>query len=157
MSVIRSGTVSNFNAAVTADAPKIYPTLLTPDALFAGLGSFPGLELTQHWIYYTVPQRVDAQNIDEISANLGALRSHVTGDLPGAQGVTKAETLTDLSSTLNAVQKQQTFLALPLFVIVAQIVGWRCSSSSRWRALLIDGQGQDIATLKSRGASDSQI
>ena len=147
----------NFNAAVTADAPKIYPILLTPDALFAGLGSFPGLELTQHWIYYTVPQRVDAQNIDEISANLGALRSHVTGDLPGAQGVTKAETLTDLSSTLNAVQKQQSFLALPLFVIVAQIVGLALLFVVSMASLLIDGQGQDIATLKSRGASDSQI
>src|SRR6185437_6046712 len=112
-----------FNAAISDSAPKIYPILLTPDALFAGLGSFPGLELTQHWIYYTVPQRVDAQRIGDISANLGALRSHVSGDLPGAQGVAKAETLTDLSRTLDAVQKQQTFLALPLFVIVAQIVG----------------------------------
>jgi ABC-type lipoprotein release transport system permease subunit len=146
-----------FNAAVSDSAPKIYPILLTPDALFAGLGSFPGLELTQHWIYYTAPQRVDAQRIGDISAHLGALRSHVTGDLPGAQGVAKAETLTDLSRTLDAVQKQQTFLALPLFVIVAQIVGLALLFIVSMASLLIDGQGQDIATLKSRGASDSQI
>jgi ABC-type lipoprotein release transport system permease subunit len=147
----------NFNAAVSENAPKIYPILLTPEALFAGLGSFPGLELTQHWIYYTLPQRVDAQRIGDISANLGALRSHITGDLSGAQGVTKAETLTDLSRTLDAVQKQQAFLALPLFVIVAQIVGLALLFVVSMASLLIDGQGQDIATLKSRGASDSQV
>jgi putative ABC transport system permease protein len=146
-----------FTAQAGESSPKIYPLLVTPEALFAGLSAFAGLELTQHWIYYTIPQRIDTQNIGDTSAHLGALRSHVTGDLPTIQGVTKAETLTDLPRTLDAIQQQQAFLALPLFVIVAQIAGLALLFVVSMASLLIDGQGQDIATLKSRGASDSQI
>jgi putative ABC transport system permease protein len=147
----------SFSAAVSEDAPKIYPALIAPDVLFAGLGSFPGIELTQHWIYYTNPQRIDTQNIGDVSSNLGALRSHVIGDFSGVSKVTNAETLTDLARTLDAVQRQQAFVALPLFVIVAQIVGLALLFVVSMASLLIEGQGQDIATLKSRGASSAQI
>jgi putative ABC transport system permease protein len=146
-----------FNASTSEDAPKIYPVLLTTDGLLRGLSSFQGLGLTQQWIYYTAPQRIDTQSIGDISSNLGALRSHVVGDLSGVSGVTQAETLSDLARTLDDIQRQQAFLALPLFVIVAQIVGLALLFVVSMASLLVDGQGQDIATLKSRGASSPQI
>src|SRR5262249_43404368 len=136
--------------------PVVYPVLITYDAFYDQLPRFGSVGMRQEWVFYTLPERLNDANIAGAANNLGNLRSHLDGEASGLPGVSGVKTLTRLDRLIADVQSQQALLALPLYVIVAQVLGLVLLFVAAMSALLIEGQSQEIATLRSRGASGVQ-
>lgn len=134
-----------------------YPVLMNQETFFSKLQEFPGLGMSQHWVYYTRPDRITSDNATSAAQAYDSFVAHAKGDLPTANGVSKVDTVGDLSSLLSHVRSQQSLLELPLYAIVVQIVGLALLFVAAMATILIEGQHQEIATLKSRGASGLQI
>ncbi|HST90065.1 MAG TPA: ABC transporter permease [Ktedonobacterales bacterium] len=142
---------------VSPNPPFIYPVLVTYDTFFAQLNRFNSVAMTQRWIYYTRPDALTVDNIAAVADNVGNLRSHLSGTLLALPGIAQVRLQTNLDTTIQDIQRQQALLALPLYVIVAQVVGLALLFVSAMAGLLIEGQSMEIATLKSRGASGTQL
>src|SRR5207249_4424764 len=82
---------------------------------------------------------------------------HINGDLPGTSGVFNVVVGARLDGILADLQRQFSLLSLPLYVVVAQVVGLALLFVVAMAGLLIEGQSGEIATLKSRGASGTQL
>ena len=134
-----------------------YPVLLSQEVFFTRLQAFPGLGMHQHWIYYTRADHITSDNATSAAQAFDSFVAHINGDLPTMNGVSQVNTVGSLSSLLGDVQSQQSLLELPLYAIVVQIVGLALLFVMAMATLLIEGQHQEIATLKSRGASGWQL
>lgn len=134
-----------------------YPVLLNTDMFFSKLQTFSGLGMTQHWVYYTRPDHITSDNAASASQAYDSFGAHAKGDLPTVSEVSKVDTIGDLSSLIGEVQTQQSLLELPLYAIVVQIIGLALLFVTAMATLLIESQRQEIATLKSRGASGLQL
>ncbi len=145
--------------------PPIYPILTTPDSFFAALAHnqpYNGVSMTQTWVYYADPNRITTDNMAAIANDVITFRNQVTVHLqgnPGNPGIGRnsVETLGGLDQIMQSVQQQLSLILLPLYVIAAQIVGVALLFVAAMAALLIEQQGQQIATLKSRGISGIQL
>jgi putative ABC transport system permease protein len=134
-----------------------YPVLITYDSFFSELTPFTGTAMHQDWIYYTRPDAITTGNMNAVASDIGAFRARMNGDVLAVQGIGAVNTQSTLDQTISDIQAQQALLALPLYVIIAQIVGLALLFVAAMSALLVEGQNQEIATLKSRGASGSQL
>jgi len=146
-----------FSAQSSDGSPPIYPVQLTYDDLLSGLSTFSGLGMSQYWVYMTLPGRITIDTLDAMRSDLARFRSGIDGNLSGLPGISRVEVNSALETTLNDVSQQQALLSLPLYVIVAQIVALALLFVGAMASLLVEGQSQDIATLKSRGASGMQM
>jgi ABC-type lipoprotein release transport system permease subunit len=146
-----------FTTSSDPNSTQTYPVLLTYDGFFTGLRQFAGLSMTQGWIYYGQPQRITAANLLSVVSNVGDFRSRINGDLLAVSGVSDAAVHSALDSILNGVNQQEALLAQPLYVIAVQVVGLALLFVAAMAGLLIEGQSQEIALLKSRGLSGAQI
>jgi putative ABC transport system permease protein len=142
---------------VSPNPPFVYPVLVTYDTFFSQLARFNSVAMTQRWIYYTRPDALTVDNMAAVADNVGNLRSHLSGTLLALPGIAQVRMQTSLETTIQDIQRQQALLALPLYVIVAQVVGLALLFVSAMAGLLIEGQSMEIATLKSRGASGTQL
>ena len=147
----------NFDVMSGPGSSSPYPVLLTFPAFFSIFGSFSGVNMTQHWVYYTQPQRINAGNLNTVLDQINQFRSRINGNLLSTADVTNAQVNTELDQTISNLNGQQNLIALPLYVVVAQVVGLALLFVAAMASLLIDGQAGEIATLKSRGASGAQI
>ncbi len=145
----------SFNPA--ASTQVVYPVLSTIDDFFAQLAQLSNIGMRQNWIFYTQTDRLDQSSIGAVADGIGGFRSRLTSDILGISGVGSVRLLTRLDQTIGDVQNQQALLALPLYIIVAQIVGLALLFVTAMSGLLIESQSGDIATLKSRGASGTQM
>jgi putative ABC transport system permease protein len=134
-----------------------YKLLITYDTFFNQIGAFSGVGMQQNWIYYTNPSAITVGNMDAISSAIGNLRSRLNGEILTLPGVGSVGVETNLAAVVRDIQSQESLLALPLYVIVAQIVGLALLFVTAMAGLLIEGQSQEISTLKSRGASGTQL
>jgi ABC-type antimicrobial peptide transport system permease subunit len=146
-----------FDAGGTPTAPKIYPVLVTQNDLFRTLDPFANLGLTQFWIFYTTPAAINSENMGAYQSDVTQFRSQLSGDLQSSPAITGVGVQTQLDKIITGLQGQQSLLALPLYVVVSQVVGLALLFVFAMAGLLIEGQSQEIATLKSRGASGSQM
>jgi ABC-type lipoprotein release transport system permease subunit len=135
----------------------IYPVLVSSDVFFSQLAPFKDLAIHQNWIFYTRADAISTSNMLAVSSSIGLFRSRMNGDVQSIKGVSGVDTQTGLDHTIADIQSQQALLALPLYVIVVQIVGLALLFVAAMAALLVEGQSQEITTLKSRGASGSQL
>jgi putative ABC transport system permease protein len=152
---------------IVADAvnppPPVYPIVFSRATFVSQLTFTPQalnerpLGMALHYVYFTDPHRVTASSIDTTIAQIKAFRSHLNGDLPGSGGVFTVNLGTKLDTILSDLQHQFSLLSLPLYVIVAQVVGLALLFVVAMAGLLIEGQSAEIATLKSRGASGTQL
>lgn len=152
---------------IIADAvnppPPVYPIVFARSTFVSQLTFTPQaqnerpLGMALHYVYFTDPHRVTASTIDTTIAQIKAFRSHLNGDLPGSGGVFTVSLGTKLDAILTGLQRQFSLLSLPLYVIVAQVVGLALLFVVAMAGLLIEGQSAEIATLKSRGASGTQL
>lgn len=147
----------SFAPPAEQDRVIIYPVLVSFDTFFGPLAQFQRVSMTQNWIYYTRGDRLDASNMQAASDNIGRFKAHLSGQAASLQGVADVTTATTLDHIIGDVGSQRALLALPLYVIVAQVIGLALIFIAGMGALLIEGQGQEIATLKSRGASGVQV
>ena len=135
----------------------IYPVLVSVDTFFGQLAHFDTLGMHQNWIFYTHPDAITTSNMASVAADIGTFRARMNGNVQALPGIASVNTLTGLDQTIADIQSQQALLALPLYVIVAQVVGLALLFVAAMAALLVEGQAQEITTLKSRGASGSQL
>lgn len=147
----------NFAAGGSETAPKIYPVLVTQSDFYRVLEPFPQLGLTQNWIYYTQPASINSDNMGSFQSDLTQFRSQLSGNLQASSEITGVGVISQLDKIISNLQGQQSLLALPLYVIVSQVVGLALLFVFAMAGLLIEGQSQEIATLKSRGASGTQL
>lgn len=137
--------------------PPVYPLLTTTDSFFTTFSTFDSLGMTYNWIYYTDLTRISTGNMADIAGNVVSFRTHVSGVLQSNPGVANVLTQGGLDQLIQGVQRQLSLIALPLYVIAAQIVGLALLFVAAMASLLIEYQSQGIATLKSRGTSGAQL
>jgi hypothetical protein len=147
-----NGRVFTTSAGSTATG---YPIVVDPAALVAAVAPMPDLSVTQHWVYFTSTAKITVANMASVPASIGLFRAHVAG------GITALGANLTIASGLEAdihdVTQQLALLALPLYVVVAQVVGLALLFVVAMAGLLVEGQASYIATLKSRGASGLQL
>lgn len=145
------------SAGGSPTAPKVYPVLTSYETFFGQLSKFSNVGMRQHWIYYTQPETINTGNMDGIKQDIGNFRGHLNGQILSLSNVSAVAVKSQLDTTIGDIENQEALLALPLYVIVAQVVGLALLFVAAMAGLLIEGQSQDIATLKSRGASGAQL
>jgi ABC-type lipoprotein release transport system permease subunit len=137
--------------------PPVYPVLTTAESFFAAFGSFDGVGMTQTWVYYADLTKITTSNMADINNWIVSFRSYLTGNIQDIAGVANVATQGSLDQIVQGVQQQLNLIALPLYVIAAQIVGLALLFVAAMAGLLIEHQSQEIATLKSRGTSGVQL
>ena len=138
------------------DGPTIYPVLTTMESFYAAFSHFQGVGMTQTWVYYADLSKINTDNMVAIADNVVTFRTHV--DLvQAAPGISNVLAQGGLDQIIQDVQKQLSLMSLPLYVIAAQIVGLALLFVAAMASLLIEYQGQGIATMKSRGMSAPQL
>ncbi|MGH2503391.1 MAG: FtsX-like permease family protein, partial [Ktedonobacterales bacterium] len=100
---------------------------------------------------------INAANMDATRNDVAQFRSRLSGDAQPITGVSGVGVISSLDTIIKGLEGQESLLALPLYVVVAQVVGLALLFVVAMAGLLIEGQSQEIATLKSRGASGTQL
>jgi FtsX-like permease family protein len=139
----------------TGDKAAAYPVLVAPAAFVAAVAPISDLTVTQHWIYYTDTAKITILNMGSVPEHIGLLRARLAGAIT-ALGASLTIT-SNLEADIHDVTAQLELLALPLYVVVAQVVGLALLFVTAMAGLLVEGQASYIATLKSRGASGAQL
>ncbi len=147
----------SFTAERSDGAPTVYPILTTNDSFFQAFSAFTGAGMTQNWIYYADVNKITTSNMDAIVNGIISFRTYLTADIQGTTSVANVVTLGGLDQIIQSVEQQLSLIALPLYVIAAQIVGLALLFVAAMAGLLIEYQSQEIATLKSRGTSGVQL
>jgi len=147
----------SFEARSGKESSDVYPVQLPISTFYSQLAPFDQVSMMQHLVYYTRPAAITITNMDGIADGIASFRAHMNGDVQPQPGVEAVGVATALDHDIQDIRAQQTLLVLPLYVIVAQVVGLALLFVIAMAGLLIEGQSQEIATLKSRGASGWQI
>lgn len=142
--------------------PPVYPLLFTPNGFLDALGT-PAVPAHQtpsvliHGVFYTQPDRL---TVDTMRAAASAVQSYHAAldsavlNVPGVSGITVK---TALDTLIGGLQQQLDVLAQPLYIVVVQVAGLALLFIFAMAGLLIENQAGEIATLKSRGASGTQL
>jgi putative ABC transport system permease protein len=146
-----------FDAERNEGAPTVYPVLTTSDSFFRAFSDFTGAGMTENWVYYADLNKITTSNMDAIVNGVISFRTYLTADVQGTTSVANVVTLGGLDQIIQSVEVQLSLIALPLYVIAAQIVGLALLFVAAMAGLLIEYQSQEIATLKSRGTSGVQL
>lgn len=147
----------NFAVERSDTLPSVYPVLTTPESFYAAFGKFDAVGMTQTWIYYADLTKITTSNMEDINNWVISFRSYMTSAVQDTPGVANVVTQGSLDQIIQGVQQQLSLIALPLYVIAAQIVGLALLFVAAMAGLLIEHQSQEIATLKSRGTSGVQL
>ncbi len=144
-------------------SPKYFPVLFAHNTFLTVFNFPPYVAFNQpigvviHDIALTNPQSITSNSLPGVVKALAALHNDVNGNLLGSPGVQSASITPGLSDVVSGLLRQSSVLALPLDVVAGQIAGLALLFIAAMTAQLIEGQSGEIATLKSRGASGSQI
>ena len=139
------------------DTPTVYPVLTTTENFYGAFTSFTGLDMTQTWVYYTRLDQITTSNMGAVAEDFQAFRAHAITNVQVVSGVLGTTTLGNFDQIIANLQRQLGLIALPLYVIAAQIVGLALLFVAAMASILIERQSQGIATLKSRGMSPQQL
>ena len=148
---------TSFDAGGTDNSPPVYPILITQDDFFGKLPAISSAGMRQTWLYFTRSEGITTSNMGAIGIAIARFRSQLNANVGAEPGIYQVGVGTALDTIIAQLESQLRLLGLPLYVIVAQIVGLALLFVAAMASLLIEGQGQDIATLKSRGASGTQL
>ena len=148
---------TSFDAGGTDNSPPVYPILITQSDFFSKLPAIVSAGMRQTWLYFTRADGVTTSNMGDIGDAIARFRTQLNANVATQPGIYQVSVGTALDSIIAQLQSQLRLLGLPLYVIVAQIVGLALLFVAAMSSLLIDVQSQEIATLKSRGASAAQL
>ncbi len=147
----------SFSSSQGAGQPPLFPLLVSSDTFFAQLASVPNLQATAFWEYVLQPEQLHIAQLDEVQRNLSRFSAEITNRLLPVNGVRQVQVNTSLSQLLSDFQHKLDLLALPLYVVMAQVLGLILFYIVVIAGLLVERQSAEIATLKSRGASGLQV
>ena len=138
--------------------PPYMPLFLTRNGFFSALGKLqpsPGMEV--HVVGYTQPALFHYGTIPQTVSGLKSMRAHLNGDLVGANSIEQVSMTTRLDGLLGSLTQQHALSTLPLYIVVAQVAGLALFFVMAMAGLLIESDSGEIAVLRSRGASVSQL
>ena len=145
------------------EPPPIYPVLLDRQA-FAQMLSFPQaspaeapMGVVVHYIWFVHPSAITVDNVSLVLADLKTLRNDLNGYVLGSYHIRSVSLGTHLGDILSQGQSLFGLLRLPLYSVAAQLVVMALLFIVTMVGLLIESQGGVIATLRSRGASMTQM
>jgi putative ABC transport system permease protein len=146
--------------------PGVVPVLFTNTAFFALFAQVPqdarfvnlGLaSIIRHDVYLTNLNRISAANMDDVTARVTGFEHDVATSIATSRSVGRVNVGTRLDALIGGVRQQLQTLALPLYVVVAQVLGLALLFVIAMAGLLVETQAGEIATLKSRGGSLFQL
>ena len=134
------------------DEGMVAPLFIPEQTFFEGVARIaPLTSVTYHWFYYVDPTKVNTQNAESIKNAINRMERQITAELP------LSEQLTLLNGVISAYQHKLLYTQIPLFLLVAQVVGIVLYYLVTIASMLIEQQSGEIALLRSRGASTGQI
>ncbi len=114
-------------------------------------GAYPGIYSNVTWIFDLNRRGVRAGEVDDIQADIRAMRHRVYANLENSSVSIKLERL------LNRYSEQLLLSRIPLFLMVFLVVGILAYYLALVSALTVRSRSAEIALLKSRGATTLQI
>jgi putative ABC transport system permease protein len=147
----------SFSSSQGANQPPLFPLLVSSDLFFAQLAGMPNLQTTAFWDYAIQPQQIHVAHLDEMLDSLSRFSAEASSRLTPISGVRQVQVNTGLNHLLSDYQHKLDLLALPLYVVMAQVLGLILFYIVVVAGLLVERQAAEIATLKSRGASGVQV
>jgi ABC-type lipoprotein release transport system permease subunit len=143
-------------------APTFFPIVFSMNTFAGALNFKPQIGerpmgMLVDGVYYTDPSKISADRLATTLDNVKFFRAQVSGNLPGRNGVFTVGVFTNIDKLLAGLNGELSLLSLPLYVVVAQLVGLALLFVVAMAGILVDGQAVEIATLKSRGASGTQL
>ncbi|EFH90255.1 FtsX-like permease family protein [Ktedonobacter racemifer] len=129
--------------------------------------------VTLHWIYYINPTSISMNNLDDFSSQMNLVQTGIANKYgalsltattlppyPYFKQVKLSGPLVDSSNSsgiLGQFRDRISIVRIPILVISLQIIALILIFVSMMSELLVDRQADSIATLRSRGASSSQV
>jgi ABC-type lipoprotein release transport system permease subunit len=147
----------SFSSSQGANQPPIYPLLVSSNTFFAQLAGITNLQMEARWDYYIQPDQIHIARLGAVLESVNRFSAEATNRLASMNGVRQAQVNTGLGQLLSGYQQRLNLLALPLYVVMAQILGLILFYIVVIAGLLVERQAAEIATLKSRGASGLQV
>ncbi|HEX6122495.1 MAG TPA: hypothetical protein VFY89_05015, partial [Ktedonobacterales bacterium] len=145
----------------------VVPVLFTQSAFFALFSSTPQQDprfvntalssISRHDIYFTNLSAITAANMGDVAAQVESFQHGVATSIATSRGMGRVTVGTQLDTLIGGVRQQLQTLALPLYIVVAQVLGLALLFVVAMAGLLVETQAGEIATLKSRGGSLFQI
>jgi ABC-type lipoprotein release transport system permease subunit len=145
--------------------PATWPLVLSEGGFLSALNfgaSTDGTHLVgdvgmiAHVVYFPNGESITPASVAARIASVKRLRSLVDAFLSSAE-VYHGTLATNLDGVLAGALTQKGLLDQPLAMVVAQLVGLALFFVVAMARVLVDGQAVEIATLKSRGASEAQL
>jgi len=142
--------------------PPQYPILFTRQALVRTFAHPPEeggapMGMGLHYIYFVAPNQITVGHASAIVDDLKSLRNALDTDVPNANGALQVGVATHLGEMLSSVVSLLSGQTLPLYSVDAQLVALALLFIFVMAGLLVESQAGEIATLKSRGASTTQL
>lgn len=148
---------------VPCPPPSQFPILFTTNtfmSVFATAPNIPAyspLGMVQHFVYFTRLDAINSGTMSGIADQIKTFRADLDGTIPGTGNVRAVAFGTKLDTLVGQLAQQLGLLNLPLYILVAQVAGLALLFVIAMAGLLVDGQAGELATLKSRGASGTQL
>jgi len=128
------------------------PLFIPSQTLFEGVGRLaPTLKVNYNWYYFLDIDRITSLNSAAIKRGVQRLDSQIISELP------RSSALTTLDGIITMYEHKLLFTQIPLFLLIFQIVGVILYYVVTVANMVIDQQAGEIALLRSRGASTSQL
>jgi hypothetical protein len=128
------------------------PLFTTEDAILSRvLGRYPELRIDNTWYFYLDRQGVRAREVDGIQGLARAIRHEVPTGLKNSSIAFKVDRV------LDDYEEQLRLARIPLFMIVILVTGMLVYYLGLVSGLVVKSRGTEIAMLKSRGATTSQV
>lgn len=145
------GTAAYFapRREIPGGGPQV-PGFMHPQALEEQLGGIlPGYQADTSWHIFADPELLNRDNFARALNDLYGLRT----DLQTIDGVT----ISPLVATLERFQRGQSVQQTPLTILLLQIAGIALFYVGLISAIVVERQSDEIALLRSRGASVPQV
>jgi putative ABC transport system permease protein len=143
--------------------PAIFPVLLDRAVFERTLSFKPAtpaegpMGVTAHYIWFVNSGAITTDNVGDVVASIKQFKSSINGNVLGTNNVANVSMATHLSDILSQGQGLFGLLRLPLYSVAAQLVVMALLFIMTMAGMLIESQGGVIATLRSRGASITQV
>ncbi len=129
-----------------------YPFIVDQSAFADVLANYlPDMDGTFETYAFVDIGHINSRNAQSVENSLGALQNAFK------QKLVRTSMQTSLQSTITSYRTKLFFTRLPLFALMAQVVGVVLYYLVMVATMLVERQSGEIALLKSRGASPAQI
>jgi hypothetical protein len=130
---------------------RVVPTSPDIDPWLREERGLPSINVTQRWRLPLAADTVELQDVEEFQSRLAQFRAQVARDSGGT-----IPTTTFITILLDAFTTRSVIVGGPILAMLALVVGGAVYFLVYTSALTVEREGNEIALLKSRGASSGQ-